>query len=149
MIGRYGFIVVKNSSFNGNRGTDKNCSSLYVSGIDNITLDDTVFYDNMCTGIILSASNMTIQNHLNMTRNSGLLGGAMQLRYILIPLPGCTVLRKNFSRFTLKPQSQLNLTENSATEYGGGIFTNQFCEDRNEEKYCFFQVESLASASEF
>ena len=110
-----------------------------------LTLDDTVFYDNNCTGIILSASNMTIQNHLNMTRNSGLLGGAMQLRYKLIPLPGATVLKK-YSRFTLKPQSQLNLIENSATEYGGGNFTDEFCEDRNKEKY-FFQVESLASAS--
>ena len=147
MIGRYGFIVVKNSSFNGNQGRDKNCSSLYVSGIDNITLDDTVFYDNKCTGIILSASNMTIQNHLDMTKNSGLLGGAMHLRHMLIPLPGATLLRKIFSRFTLKPQSQLNLIENSATEYGGGIFTDEFCEDRNKEKYCFFQVESLASAS--
>ena len=44
----------------------------------------------------------------------------------------------------MKPQSQLNLIENSATEYGGGIFTDEFCEDRNKEKYCFFQIESLS-----
>ena len=144
---RKGFIVIQNSTFNGNRGINKNCSSLYVSRIMNFTLDDTVFYDNNCTGITLSASKMTIQNHLNMTRNSGLLGGAMQLRQMLIPLPGVTELRKIFSRFTLKPQSKLNLIENSAIEYGGGIFTDENCEDRNKEKYCFFQVESLRRAS--
>ena len=83
-------VNIQNSTFNGNQGRDKDCSSLYVSHIMNLTLDDTVFYDNNCTGITLSASKMTIQNHLNMTRNSGLLGGAMQLRHMLIPLRGAT-----------------------------------------------------------
>ena len=149
MIGRYGFIVVKKSFFNGNRGRDKNCSSLYVSGIDNITLDDTVFYDNNCTGIILSASKMTIQNHLDMTRNSGLLGGAMQLRhgFIYISLPnGVQIPVQCNSYFIMNSQSRFNLIENSATEYGGGIFTDQSCEDGHTND-CFFQVEQFTSAS--
>ena len=145
---RKGFIVIQNSTFNGNQGRDKNCSSLYVSRIMNLTLDDTVFYDNNCTGIILSASYMTIQNHLNMTRNSGLQGGAMQLRHGFIPIillfNGGQVKIK--SSFIMKSQSRLNLIENSATKYGGGIFADQSCEDKHIND-CFFQVEQFTSAS--
>ena len=139
-----GFIVIQNSTFKGNQGKDKNCSSLYVSHIMNLTLDDTVFYDNNCTGIILSASNMTIQNHLNMTRNSGLQGGAMQLRHAFIHRWFTRQFKSSF--IMMKSQSRLNLIENSVTEYGGGIFTDQSCEDKHIND-CFFQVEPFTSAS--
>ena len=100
-------MLIENSYFEENSGIENlKCSSLYVENIDNIALHDTTFIDNNCTGIVLNASTLKVLNHLNITRNSGVDGGAIRMRPLLVYVK-CGFPSMKYSQLNLTKQPNL------------------------------------------
>ena len=68
-------VLMMDCSFERNKGA----SALNVDKIINFTISNVNISDNRCTAITLVASDMKIENRLNLTRNSGWRGGAIAL----------------------------------------------------------------------
>ena len=133
-------VLIENSHFEENSGIENlKCSSMYVKCIDNITLNDTTFIDNNCTGIVLYASTLKVLNRLNIIRNSGVDGGAIQMRPSLVYVR-CRFPSMKYSQLNLTKQSQLHIVNNTSTTCGGGLFIDETCKKRNEMGKCFFQI---------
>ena len=125
-------VLLENCLFERNKGG----STLKVDRIINFTISNVDIIDNQCTAIALVASRMKIENHLNLTRNSGRLGGG-------IALQGDSVLtRIRYSQLLLTNSSMVHVTENTAGTYGGGIYSNETCDVRNRNQACFLQFET-------
>lgn len=126
-------VVIEKCSFKGNQGPAGNYSALYVEKMNNITLDSVDIRDNICTGISLFASTVRIKNHLTISGNYGWLGGAILLT------SGYVVSGTKYSQISLTESS---FVSNNAETYGGGVFTDETCENRNPYNACFFQFET-------
>ena len=138
-------IIIENSSFTENRMTynnDGDCSALYIRNMDNITLDNTNFTNNNCTGIVLQATIVQIRNHILINRNTGLFGGALQLRRSVIPIKDkkIPVFVQKYSKLHFLQMSELQVSNNTAIKYGGGLYIEETCEERNPNGSCFFHL---------
>ena len=126
------------------------CSSLYIKDIENATLNDITIIDNNCTGIALHGTALKVLNHLNIVRNYGVNGGAIQMQHTLIhPLNQfhlfIGITSQKYSKLILTNDSQLHFVNNNSTTYGGGIFINETCKERNSRGSCFFELKSFAN----
>ena len=139
-------ISIENSDFLLNHNDGNNCSSLYIHNIDNVTLIDTSFTNNSCTGLVLQGSRMKIQNHLNMTRNAGILGGALRMVRQVVPIKGkIDIPSEKYSKMILKEDSEMHVFNNTASRYGGGIYSDETCMKRESNKSCPFRFDSKPS----
>ena len=122
-------ILIENSRFEKNDKTNRNCSCLHASDVDVILVSMT-FIDNNCTGIVLTAANITVHKWVNMTKNNGLQGGAIQmLSKKVSQTMSLSYITK--SKIILSTDSELNMVNNSALTYGGGIYNGDKCDDEN------------------
>ena len=137
-INNFHNIVIENSCFESSHGIDGNCSSLYLHHSRNATLNSVLLQDNNCTGLTLHASSVQIENDVTIAGNSAILGGAINLKSDSISKP----FSKFFSRITLSAKATLKIIHNSASRYGGGIFTDETCKNRDPEETCFFQFKA-------
>ena len=127
------------------------CSSLYIKNIEKATLNNITIIDNNCTGIALHGSALKVLNHLNIVRNYGVDGGAIQMKHTLIStwfhLYIYQIHSRKYSKLILTKDSQLHFVSNNSTTYGGGIFIDETCKERNSRESCFFELESFANVS--
>ena len=99
---------------------------LFIQGIDSATLSGCTFANNNCSGIV-SIQSLLIMRGLNIIHNNtGIRGGGMVL---------CSR-----SIIFLHNDSFLNITNNTAMEFGGGIYVESECDQ--DIPHCFFQVNS-------
>lgn len=123
-------MILEKSTFKGNQGTAADCSALHIINSNDITLRDVVIVDNHCTGITLSGSTMKLEKIVNISRNIGLQGGALSLKGHGL----------HFSKLVFINSAQLIIINNTANTYGGGIYSDETCENRNINNYCFFPI---------
>ena len=121
-----GSVVIEKSSFQGNRklGEDKDCSVLSINSVGNVTLSDVNITNNNCTGIELIDSTVKVENMVTLSGNHGQNGGGLSLR---------------ISKLIISTSSKLNIINNSADAYGGGIYIEE--ETCTSDNTCFFQLE--------
>ena len=99
---------------------------LFIQGIDSATLSGCTFANNNCSGIV-SIQSLLIMRGLNIIHNNiAIRGGGMVL---------CSR-----SIVFLHNDSFLNITNNTAKEFGGGIYVESECDQ--DIPHCFFQVNS-------
>ena len=113
------------------------CSVIKISNVINVTLRNSNISNNNCTGIELLGSRINFEGIVNITGNTGHRGGAISLIRKLMYGHG----ELYFSELIFKTASEVYIANNSAKGYGGGIYTDETCEERNLEKKCFFQFE--------
>ena len=128
-------FTIEKSSFQGNRlNGDKDCSVLYIESVNNITLSDVNITDNNCTGIKLIDSTIKLENLVTLSGNHGQNGGGLYL---------------SMSKLIFSTSSKLNIINNSADAYGGGMYLKE--EKCTSGNTCFFQLEvypAISSVSE-
>lgn len=130
------YIIIEKSVFEGDKGFD-GCSVLCTSNLANITLRDSNISNNTCSGIRLVGSRINFEGVINISGNNGSRGGAIWLgRKIWSGYGGLP-----FSELILKNTSEVYIINNSAVAYGGGVYSDETCKERNAEKKCFFQFE--------
>ena len=119
------YIAIEKSSFQGNRKLgNRDCSVLSIDSVNNITLSDVNITDNNCTGIKLIQSTIKLENLVTLSGNHGQNGGGLYL---------------SMSKLIFSTSSKLNITNNSADAYGGGIYIEE--ETCSSDNTCFFQLE--------
>ncbi|CAI8024730.1 hypothetical protein GBAR_LOCUS14347 [Geodia barretti] len=97
---------------------------LFIQGIDSATFSGCMFVNNNCSGIVSIQSLLIIRGENIIHNNTGVRGGGMVL---------CSR-----SIIFLHNNSLLNITENRAKEFGGGIYVESECDQ--DVPHCFFQV---------
>ena len=119
-------VTIEKSSFQGNRklNGDMDCSVLSFESQSNITLSDINITNNNCTGIKLINSTIKLENLITLSGNHGQNGGGLSL---------------SMSKLIFSTSSKLNIIENSADAYGGGIYLEE--ETCTSDNTCFFQLE--------
>ena len=135
-------IRIQNSKFlNNSYGHGESCSSLYLNNVDNIIVGDSIFENNSCSAIILNGSFITFENKVIVLQNHGKLGGGFVLQHTFL-LNKRNVLPPilKFSRMMFESNASIYFNENTALDYGGGIYTDESCGYRSDD-YCFFQFE--------
>ena len=125
-IGTSGSVVIEKSSLQGNRelNGDKDCSVLSINSVGNITLSDVNITDNNCTGIELIDSTVKVENLVSLSGNYGQNGGGLSL---------------SKSKLIFSTSSKVNIINNRADAYGGGIYIEE--ETCTSDNTCFFQLE--------
>ena len=122
-----GIVTIEKCSFQGNRkldgSRDRNLSVLFAIYVNNITLSDVNITDNNSTGIKLMYSTMKLENLVTLSGNNGLNGGGLSL---------------SNSKLIFSTSSKLNIINNSADAYGGGIYIEE--ETCTSDNTCFFQL---------
>ena len=119
-------VVIEKSSLQGNRelNGDKDCSVLSINLAGNVTLSDVNITNNNCTGIKLIDSTVKVENMVTLSGNHGQNGEGLSL---------------SKSKLIFSTSSKLNIINNSADAYGGGIYIKEVtCTSDNT---CFFQLE--------
>ena len=102
---------------------------LFIQGIESATLSGCMFVSNNCSGIVLVQSLLTMRGENIIHNNTGVRGGGMVLcsRSIIF-------LHENLT---------LNISENRAKEFGGGIYVESECDQ--DVPHCFFQVNDTST----
>ena len=118
-----GSVVIEKSSLQGLNG-GKDCSVLSINSVDNVTLNDLNITNNNCTGIKLIDSTVKVENLVTLSGNHGQNGGGLSL---------------SKSKLIFSASSKLNIINNSADAYGGGIYIEE--EACTSDNTCFFQLE--------
>ena len=121
-----GSVTIEKSSFQGNRklNGNKDCSVLSIDSLRNITLSDVNIIDNSCTGIKIMQSTVKMYNLVTLSGNRGQNGGGLSL---------------SMSKLIFSTSSKLNIINNSADAYGGGMYLEE--ETCSYVNTCFFQLE--------
>ena len=88
-----------------------NASAIYITSLRNLTMSDCTIKNNGGTGIVLSASTALLQGNITLTNNSGINGGGMALY--------------SNSFIVLESSASLQISNNSAARFGGGIYVSQ------------------------
>lgn len=114
-------VLIETSSFEGNHGVHGDCSVLHANNM-NLTLSNVSITDNNCTGISLLASRIKLETTINLT---GLQGGALSLK----SSKEADLL--TFSILLLSTSSVVNIINNTADTYGGGISSDETCDNRD------------------
>ena len=92
-------------------GLTFNCSyALGVGDSRNVTISDTTIKSNDCPAIFLLRSTALLQGNILLTNNTGITGGGMALY--------------SNSLFVLDSSTRLQLYNNTATRFGGGIYVS-------------------------
>ena len=133
-------------SKNSDPSKDFNCSVIYANYCNNFTIKNTSISDNKCSGILLRASNLYINENVTFKKNVGTFGGGLRLHYAISP-KGLNSLQLHESKIILQPHSHLHLIDNMAQVYGGGIYVDKLssncsafaCSDAVDNS-CFFSV---------
>ena len=119
-------IPKPNASFTSLYAAESHNGVLFIQGIDSATLSGCTFANNNCSGIV-SIQSLLIMRGMNIIHNNtGIRGGGMVL---------CSR-----SIIFLHNDSFLNITNNRAMEFGGGIYVESECDQ--DIPHCFFQVNS-------
>ena len=127
-------VVIKNSYFEKNYDSSLSCSALKAYLID-VSIQDSYFRYNNCTGIFLTGSHLSILGTLKIVGNLGKLGGGVKLlNYKRIYSDSRWAWK--YSQIILNKNSKLVLQNNTATKYGGGIYIDVQC---YKDIDCFFQ----------
>ena len=103
-------VIIESTHFEGNHAKDASCSVLHIHAIKTIILNSLTFNNNSITGINSIASYIMIKNYLNMTDNSGVNGGAIELRSRIVPSIPLSELIE-FSKIALEPHSRIKLVQ--------------------------------------
>ena len=124
-------VAFSNCSFENNKAKTNlslqpHNGCLYVQGIDSITLENCQFVNNNSTGIVAIQSFLIMKGENIIRSNQAVRGGGMVL---------CSR-----SMLQLHNGTQLNITNNTAVEYGGGIYVESECDQ--DVPHCFFQVDN-------
>ena len=101
--------------------------TLFVEENAITVLKDNVFAHNHCTGIVAVRSNLKLQSNTTIWNNTGNNGGGM-------------VLCDN-SLLYLSGEVTVNITQNTALSYGGGIYAEFECTQAIPP--CFFQIDQV------
>ena len=127
-----GKITIEKSSFQGNRKVIgyEVCSVLFIDSVNNITLSDVNITDNNCTGIKLIHSTIKLENLVSLSGNHGQNGGGLYL---------------SMSKLIFSTSSKLNIINNSADVYGGGLYLEE--KTCTSDNTCFFQLEEEYSSN--
>ena len=126
-------VVISNSTFTQHHGNNGKCSTLYTSHITKLLFENLSFFNNNCTGVTLVASQVTVSNVVNMTNNTGIQGGALQL----LPDDASFIDITDITGLIMTSTAQLHMINNHAKHLGGAIFTYQ------KNYQCCFEVTSL------
>ena len=70
---------ITESVFENNFGSSQ-CSNLNVSGFSRVYLQNVNIVNTLCTGISLFSTPLYVLNSLNLSNNSGVYGGGIELR---------------------------------------------------------------------
>lgn len=136
-------VTIADSKFEKNYGNKQknNCTILLVNFIDELVVESSSITDNNCTGLSLSGSSMMISKELNVSRNSGVLGGGIRLQHRAIPSDDILTSSLKNSVIELLQHSRLYMFNNTASIHGGGIYTDTDC---GVNTSCFFQLKEVA-----
>ena len=133
--------TIEKSSFQGNRKLNRNrpwdCSVLSIDLVQGITLSDVNITDNSCTGIKLIKSTIKLENLVTLSGNHGQNGGGLYL---------------NKSNLLFRTSSKLNIINNRAEGFGGGIYLEETfgCNGASScVNSCFFQSEEESEVIAF
>ena len=105
--------------------------ALYVQGIDSVSFKECRFINNSCSGIVAIQSFLLFYGQNIVYNNTGTRGGG--------------ILFCSRSILKLHDGTILNITENTAAEYGGGIYVESECDQ--DIPHCFFQVDNADAAN--
>ena len=103
---------------------ESNNGVLFIQGIDSATFSGCMFVNNNCSGIVSIQSLLIMRGENIIHNNTGVRGGGMVL---------CSR-----SIIFLHNDLLLNISENRAKEFGGGIYVEGECDQ--DVPNCFFQV---------
>ena len=138
--------VFRNVVFSNNRGRDQRSLSIFTKyvavlhllSVNQITLNNIQFKNNLCGSIYALSSKITCKEHLEFHNNEAYEGGAFNL--------DCNS-NQDPSLIYLYPESKLYMSNNSA-KYGGAIAAREDCSG-SEMPVCFFQPTWLGSLPEW
>ena len=99
----------------------------FVQNVKSLSLQNCTFVNNTCAAVIAINTNLLLHDWNHIQNNSGTRGGGMVF---------CAG-----SLMHLKTGTTLNITQNNATQYGGGIYVEDDC--TQVIPYCFFQVDNV------
>ena len=103
--------------------------ALFMEYARNITIENSKFVNNRCTGVVALGSNLLLHGKNMIYNNTGVKGGGM-----FFCAGGLMHLYNG---------SELNITRNSASLSGGGIYVDNECSPA--VSYCFFQVDNVTA----
>ena len=101
--------------------------ALYVENIRSLSIENSSFIDNNCSGIVGINSNFILSGRNNISGNRALKGGGIFF------CAGSMIWFRN--------GSELNVVGNHASWHGGGIFVDGECSPAVQ--FCFFQVDNI------
>ena len=142
--------VFKNVVFSNNRGHQRPLSFstnailfaavLHLFNVNQLTLNNLQFKNNLCGSIYALSSKITCKGHLEFHNNEAYEGGAFNL--------DCNSNRDP-SLIYLYPESKLYMSNNSA-KYGGAIAAREDCSGSEMHVHmCFFQPTWFGSLPEW
>ena len=129
----YTEVIVFDTTFVKNTGIwsvtkkEYDCAVVYLGQATNVTLVNTTFIENNCTCISAKRSSLQFKGTVGFYRNIGYNGGALAF------------FEDSFNVLTLKPHTNVNIVNNTAVQYGGGILVDECIADDP----CFFQIEEF------
>ena len=101
--------------------------AFYIQSAHSVSLENCHFGNNECTGIIAIHSRLLLHGWNIIENNNGTSGGGLLFC-------GGTMMH-------LYSGTELNITGNYATEYGGGIYVENDCSEI--VPFCFFQIDDI------
>ena len=127
-------VIVSDTTFVNNAGIwsvteeEYDCAVVHPEHTTNVILVDTTFIENNCTCIQLAKrSILQFKGAVGFYRNIGYNGGALAF------------LEDSSAALTLKPHTTVNLVNNTAVQYGGGVLVGECI----TEDPCFFQIDGF------
>ena len=105
--------------------------ALYTQYARSVSVRGCKFISNNCTGIVAIHSNLLLHGNNTIRGNTGMKGGG--------------ILFCASSMMHLYNGTQLTITENNASLYGGGIYVEDDCSQA--VSYCFFQIDNITDNS--
>ena len=120
---------LENSALHNSSSSRPRTGALYAENTHSVTLVNCQFFDNNCSGIVGIASNFLMHGENEIRGNTAIKGGG--------------IFFCSGSVMHLYNGTQLNISENSATLNGGGIYVDGECSPAVE--FCFFQVDNVTA----
>ena len=104
-------VTIENFGHPSNITTTATPAAMYLLSLRNLTISNCTIKNNGVTGIVLFASTALLQGNITLTNNTGLNGGGMALY--------------SSSFIVLDALTRLQISNNSAAMFGGGIYVSQ------------------------
>ena len=129
-------LVISDTTFVNNAGVQSltkeyDCAVVHINQATIVTLVNTTFIENNCTCISINRSILHFKETIGFYRNIGYNGGALAfLEYSSTA----------YSLLMLQPHTNVNMANNTAVQYGGGILVDDIC---IIDVPCFFQVDGF------